>query len=675
MKKVISLVLSLVMLLSITAGIDLSAYALDDTGSCGSNVTWTFDSSSGTLTISGSGRMYNYNDDSPFFNNSNIKAVIIEDGVTSIGDEAFFDCSSLTNITIPNSITSIGDDAFLDCSSLTSITIPDSITSIGGYAFYRCSSLTSITIPDSVTHIGSYAFNNTAYYNDENNWDNCVLYIDNALLEANSDLISGEYEIRNNTTVIADKSFYGCSSLTSITIPDRVTSIGDYAFDYCRSLTSITIPDSVTSIGNYAFSDCSSLTSITIPDSVTSIGDGAFSFCKSLKEINVEKNNMCFLSNDGILFSKEQNILIQYPSGREITGYTIPNSVTSIGDYAFSDCSSLTNITIPDSVTSIGNYAFSYCSSLTSVIIPDSVTSIGDWVFADCSNLKSVTVGNGVTSISNYAFFYCSSLISIIMPNTIKSIGYDAFCCWCYSTLTVYYSGTESEWNNIKIGYDNQNLLDAKIYYNHFANHTYKTTTTKATTSKNGSKVTKCTVCGDVKSKSTIYYPKTITLSATSYTYDGKVKKPTVTVKDSKGNKIATSNYTVTYASGCKNVGSYKVTIKFKGNYSGTVTKTFKINPKGTTISKLTATSKGFKATWKKQATQTTGYQIQYSTDKNFKKNNKTVTVSKNSTTSKTISKLTAKKKYYVRIRTYKTVSNAKYYSSWSGSKTVTTKK
>lgn len=204
--------------------------------------------------------------------------------------------------------------------------------------------------------------------------------------------------------------------------------------------------------------------------------------------------------------------------------------------------------------------------------------------------------------------------------------------------------------------------------------HTYKATTTKATTSKNGSIVTKCSVCGTVKSKTTIYYPKTITLSSTTYTYDGKVKKPSVTVKDSKGNKIASSNYTVSYSSGRKNVGKYTVTIKFKGNYSGTVKKTFTIKPKNTSISKISAKSKGFTVKWKKYTTQTTGYQIQYSTSSKFS-NAKTVTVSKNSTTSKTISKLKAKKKYYVRIRTYKTVSGTKYYSSWSKAKTVTTKK
>ena len=203
--------------------------------------------------------------------------------------------------------------------------------------------------------------------------------------------------------------------------------------------------------------------------------------------------------------------------------------------------------------------------------------------------------------------------------------------------------------------------------------HSYKTTVTKATTKKNGSSVTKCTKCGNVSKKSTIYYPKTVTLSTTAYTYDGKVKKPGVTVKNSAGKTIAASNYTVTYPSGRKNVGTYTVKVTFKGNYSGSVSKTFKINPKNTSISGLTAQSKAFTVKLKKYTTQTTGYQIQYSTSSNFS-NAKTVTV-KNSTTSKKISKLTGKKKYYVRVRTYKTVGKTNYYSGWTKAKTVTTKK
>ncbi len=204
------------------------------------------------------------------------------------------------------------------------------------------------------------------------------------------------------------------------------------------------------------------------------------------------------------------------------------------------------------------------------------------------------------------------------------------------------------------------------------SSHTYKTTVTPATTKANGKIVRKCTVCG-VTSTSTIYYPKTITLSATSYTYNGKVRKPSVTVKGSNGKTISSGNYTVTYPSGRKNVGTYTVTINFKGNYSGTVKRTFTIKPKATGISRLTAGRKKFSVKWNKITAQTTGYQIQYSTSSRFK-GAKTITITKNSTSSKTVSKLKGKKKYYVRVRTYKTVNGKKIYSSWSKAKSVTTK-
>jgi hypothetical protein len=204
--------------------------------------------------------------------------------------------------------------------------------------------------------------------------------------------------------------------------------------------------------------------------------------------------------------------------------------------------------------------------------------------------------------------------------------------------------------------------------------HSYVTKTTKkanAETKTNGTKVTSCTRCGNVSATTTISYPKTITLSATKFTYTGKVQKPTITVKDAKGSLISSSNYTLKWASGCKKVGSYTVTVTFKGDYSGSVSKTFKIVPKGTTISSVTAKSKAFTVKWKQQ---TTGYQIQYATNSSFT-NATTVKVSKNTTVTKTISKLTANKKYYVRIRTYSTVSGTNYYSAWSGVKNVTTKK
>ena len=207
--------------------------------------------------------------------------------------------------------------------------------------------------------------------------------------------------------------------------------------------------------------------------------------------------------------------------------------------------------------------------------------------------------------------------------------------------------------------------------------HTTKRTTVKATAKTNGKVTVKCSACGKVISSKTIPRLASITLAATELTYNGKVRTPGVTVKDSKGNKLGSASYTVTYASGRKAVGSYNVKISFKGNYSGTFTKSFTIKPKGVGVSSISADKKKLVVKWAKQPTQTTGYQLQYSTSSTFAKA-KTVTIRKNATTSYALSKLQTKKKYYVRIRTYKQITKNKktrnYFSGWSGIKSVTTK-
>ena len=210
--------------------------------------------------------------------------------------------------------------------------------------------------------------------------------------------------------------------------------------------------------------------------------------------------------------------------------------------------------------------------------------------------------------------------------------------------------------------------------FEHTSDVAVKNRTIKATTSANGS-ITDytCVICGKYSKRTTIYYPKTIKLSSTSYTYSGKAIQPRITVTDSSGKVIDAKNYTVKYSSNI-NVGTASAAVTFKGNYSGSVTKTFKINPPSTKLLKLTANKKGLTAKWSNQVKQTTGYQIQCATDKGFKKNVKTVTVSGNKTTSKKVTGLKSKKTYYVKIRTYKTVNSKKYYSGWSTVKTIKTK-
>ncbi len=357
--------------------------------------------------------------------------------VTKIADTAFHGIKGITSVIIPKTVTSIGYWAFRHCSGLASVNIPDSVTSIGREAFYGCSSLTSVNIPDSVTSIGSSAFENTKIYNSASNWENGVLYINNALIKAKTSL-SGSYSIKKGTKVIADRAFASCTDLTRVTIPDSVISIGGSAFYGCSSLSAILIPAGVNNIGSYAFTNCT-----------------------VLNAINVVTANQVYSSIDGVLFNKSKTELIAYPAGKG-TIYSIPSGTTSIGSSAFNYCKGLTDVTIPDSVTSIGNYAFEYCSSLTSVNIPDSVTSIGWDAFSQCTGLKSVTIGNGfkgkignifqfentglknisigngVSSIDDETFYGCSSLTSVTIPNSVTNIGEEAFYgCSSLTSVTI----------------------------------------------------------------------------------------------------------------------------------------------------------------------------------------------------------------------------------------------
>ncbi|MBQ9222495.1 MAG: leucine-rich repeat domain-containing protein, partial [Prevotella sp.] len=363
----------------------------------------------------------------------------VEYNITKIGRGAFEDCSELTSVEMPEKLTSIGAYAFRNCTGITSISIPQSVTTIERYAFEGCNKLTSVNIKDLASwckiNFGNIYANPLIYAHR--------LYIDGK--EATNIVIPSDIK------TIPYSTFYGCSSLITVTLPPDLQSINDYAFRDCISLKSISIPNSVTEIGIGVFKGCSNLTSVTLPNNLVEIGLEAFRDCSNLTSISIPDcvhiiNNFAFsgcssLSSVHITnlakwcdikfsdtFSNPLSIAHHlFINGVEVTDLELADGITHIRDYTFSGCHGLKSVVIPKSVKKIGSFSFNNCCEMTSVTIPDNVQAIESCAFADCTKLTSVTIPDSITTIESAVFYGCTSLNSVIIGKKVSSIGFQAF--------------------------------------------------------------------------------------------------------------------------------------------------------------------------------------------------------------------------------------------------------
>ena len=738
-------------------------------GKINDSVSWKIDG--GVLTISGSGKMADFDkeSDAPWYSQrANIKKVVIDDGITYIGQYAFVDFNSLerveipksvteigalafnvdidisedgpvnsvyykgdvaswckikfysissspcynggklffngteaVNLTIPGSVSSIPEDAFYGCSSLKSVTMSEGVKNIGSGAFYSCENIASVTIPKSLMTSGENAFSycralNDVYYNGDiaswcriefkffssNPCDNgCNLYFNKKP--------AGAQSIPEGLTEIGDFTFLGCKNLTGIVIPKSVKSIGRSAFDSCTGLKSVTLSEGLETIGFCAFNGCTGLTSITIPSSVKQIEAFAFDDCSSLKKVDYKGDlaKWCGIKLEAVSANPCFNGASLSFNGTAVKDLTIPGSVKSVSNYAFTGCSSLTSVKISKGVTGIGECAFDSCKNITSVEIADGVKSIGTLAFTDCSKLTSITIPESVATIDEAAFDGCKAIKEInyggdksdwksmengpdrgtihysdgssevLVPQkddsddedpdddwgddpsddwdddvhhcagNIKKVSKAATCqetgmkkhfeCTVCGKMYKDSKGTKlltkKQIKKLRIKKKKHSYKEKKIDAEHLKKaatctkpaiyyysckmchqkgkktfksgkklgHKFEQSMTKATPDKNGSIGQKCTVCG--KKGKTKVIPKASKIAVVK-----KYKKKGVPasvlaagnfieVKNSKGKKIATSEYRVTFSNNVE-AGTGEATITFKGdNYEGSKVVKYKI--------------------------------------------------------------------------------------------------
>ncbi|MBR1751680.1 MAG: leucine-rich repeat domain-containing protein [Ruminococcus sp.] len=661
MKKIISGMLALTMLFGggallpegiTTESLSIVASAKTLSGKVDDTINWSYDGK-GKLTLSGTMILRGYDEDCTLFTDvkaKDVTEIVIENGITQIKDCYFLnEFVNAKKISIADSVEFIGSDysgmpyfnPFSETKWFKNAKKKNDLVILDGFLLDATAASGNVVVPDGVKMICYGAFRCEGTYNEKKD--------------------TYEYD----------------SKIKSITLPDDLKIIGDFAFSGCGKLTKINIPESVESIGLYAFRDTKILNSITTKAKYIDKWLIEYNIRENRSNLNIKKGTVGIASHAVGFYDNNGDAWTSLREGGWTLGpkkvtlpdslkyinigafigcnrleeIKIPKGVTLIDTYAFCDCIKLKSVSIPNTVTEIGNYAFESCYALKKITIPSSVKVIGAWAFANCKSLKKVKLNEGLQTVGAAAFKLDTKLKSVVVPKSVKKIFEYAFGC--------DYDG--GGWVDNKDG--GSSWVDGKgeIHVKNFTLYCYY-----------GSAAAKHA------KKEKLNYQYVIGLSnikgVKNTVYTGKAIKPTVSVKLGKNVLKEGTDYTVSFENN-KKIGTAKVIITGIGDYadSGKVTKTFKITPKATKVKSAASPKAGQLKVKAKKVSGVTGYQIKYSTSKKFtKKTTKTVNVKK---TSKTFTSLKKGKKYYVKVRAYKTVNGKKYYSKFSAVKSVTVKK
>ncbi|MDD6022257.1 MAG: fibronectin type III domain-containing protein [Oscillospiraceae bacterium] len=583
-----------------------------------------------------------------------LQKIVIPDSVTEIGGNAFAGCYKLSDVTLPKNLKKLGDSAFYECKKLSSIDIPGTLTEIGQLVFYK-TAISEADCPESLKSVGYNPFELTPFSKKQTDggiyWGNWLIaWNDHIEVDENGEAISYPEDCPDNETIIIKDGTVGIAA--QVFCPTSKVYGENLSYMHnAHHVDKITIPNTVKYIGFGAFSNCQ-FEALTIPDSVIEIGEFCFQYCDKLKTVKLS------------------------------------NNIKALNDYTFAYCSSLESIKIPDSVERVGVMVF-YKTAMYESQKNNIVQYADNWIVAapNIYGKDKYTVKDGTVGICENAFIG-SPTGEITIPKSVKHISPHAFGYFTVGSFynQIRYFVVKCYPDSAALDYAKSNGLTYEVICNHSyklkstraatcsaagvktyecticgktytqsvakKSHSFKTTVTKATMEKNGKIVKKCTACGATVT-TTISKVSKITLSSTKFTYNGK------TLKNG-------TDYKLSYSKGRKYVGKYSVKITFMGNYSGSKTLYFTVVPKSVKVKDVDSGKKKMTVKWSAEKKQTTGYEIQYSTSSSFKSGNKTVKITNNKTVSKKVSGLKSGKKYYVRVRTYKTVDGKKYYSDWS---------